>query len=165
MPKFTFNLEAVLKQRAAAERTKQLAVAGLEQERLAAEEAIRSSQREIDAEKAEMREMLAPGGGAVDLRGVRMQAARSLFAVGEASRAVFKLGGTMKRLDAARGELLRAATARKAVEALRERRYEVWLDEQKRREDAALDEMAVIRGSRTQANTGSVAGTPRSEAA
>jgi hypothetical protein len=94
-----------------------------------------------------------------------MQAARSLFAVGEASRAVFKLGGTMKRLDAARGELLRAATARKAVEALRERRYEVWLDEQKRREDAALDEMAVIRGSRTQANTGSVAGTPRSEAA
>jgi flagellar biosynthesis chaperone FliJ len=161
MPKFRFNLEAVLKQRAAAERTKQLAVAGLEQERLAAEEAILAAQREIDAEKNEMRGMLAPGGGAVDLRGVRMQAARSLFAVGEASRAIYRLGGTMKRLDAARGELLRATTARKAVETLRERRYEAWMDEQKRREDAALDEMAVIRGSRTTPDSGA----PTSEAA
>jgi flagellar export protein FliJ len=154
MPKFTFQLQAVLKQRAAAEQTKQLAVAALEQERLAAEEAIRSAQREIDSEKAEMRDMLRAGAGPVDLRGVRMQAARSLFAVGETSRAVFKLGGTMKRLDAARADLLRATTARKAVETLRERRYEAWMDEQKRRDDAALDEMAVIRGSRSTHDTG-----------
>jgi flagellar FliJ protein len=147
MAKFKFQLEAVLRQRAAIERTKRLAVAALETERNAAEEEIRECQRSIDREKAMMRDMLR-GGGVVDLRGVRMQAGSSLAMMGAASRAVYKLGGVQRRLELARAELLKASTARKAVETLRERRYEAWLDEQKRREDAALDEMAVIRGSR-----------------
>lgn len=145
MAKFKFQLEAVLRQRSAVERTKQLVVAGLEQERRAAEDEILECQRSIDREKGEMRDMLRVG-GVVDLRGVRMQAGSSLAMMGAASRAVFKLGGVRRKLEAARAELLRATTARKAVETLRERRYEAWLDEQKRREDAALDEMAVIRG-------------------
>ena len=145
MAKFKFQLEAVLRQRAAVERTKQLVVAGLEHERRRAEEEIVSCQRSIDREKGEMRDMLRVG-GVVNLRGVRMQAGSSLAMMGAASRAVFRLGGVHKRLDAARADLLLATTARKAVETLRERRYEAWLDEQRRREDAALDEMAVIRG-------------------
>lgn len=149
MAKFKFQLEAVLRQRTAFERTKRLAVAALETERNAAEEEIRECQRSIDREKAMMRDMLR-GGGPVDLRGVRMQAGSSLAMMGAASRAVFRLGGLQRKLDAARAELLKASTARKAVETLRERRYEAWLDEQKRREDAALDEMAVIRGSRAE---------------
>lgn len=149
MAKFKFQLEAVLKQRAAVERTKQLAVAAIEQERVAAENEISTCQQAIDREKREMRDMLAPG-ARVDLRGVRLQAGSSLAMMGAASRAVFKLAGVTKRLDLARTELLRATTARKAVETLRERRYEQWLEEQKLKESAALDEMAVIRAAAAQ---------------
>lgn len=145
MAKFKFQLEAVLRQRAAVERTKQLVVAGLEHERRSAEEEILACQRSIDRERGEMRDMLRVG-STVDLRGVRMQAGSSLAMMGAASRAVFRLGGVQRRLETARADLLRATTARKAVETLRERRYEAWMEEQRRREDAALDEMAVIRG-------------------
>lgn len=151
MPKFTFQLEAVLKQRAAVERTRQLAVASVEQERLAAEDELRACQQGIDREKRLMRDMLAPSpDGAprpVDLRGVRMQANSSLAMLGRASRGVFKLAAVHKKLEAARAELLKAATARKAVETLRERRYEAWLEEQKKLEAAAVDELAVLRGA------------------
>lgn len=150
MPQFKFQLQAVLKQRAAVERTRQLAVAAVEQERFAAEEELRACQRNIDREKREMRDMLAPGQGPVDLRSVRMQAGASLAMIGQASRGVYALAGVIKRLEVARSDLLRAATARKAVETLRERRYEAWLEEQKARESATLDEMAVIRAARVR---------------
>lgn len=150
MPKFVFQLEAVLKQRAAVERTRQLAVAAVEQERAAAEDELRQCQAGIDRERALMRDMLAPAADgssrAVDLRGVRMQAASSLSLVGRVSRGAFRLAGVHRRLDAARAELLKATTARKAVETLRERRYEEWVAEQKKKEAAALDELAVLRG-------------------
>ncbi len=48
----------------------------------------------------------------------------------------------MRRLEAARGELLRAAAARKAVELLRERQREQWRQEMGRREIADLDDIA-----------------------
>ena len=142
MAKFHFQLEAVLKQRLALERTKQLAVAGVEQERLAAEEELVACQQGIDRERRLMREMLRPAedgsSRAVDLRGVRMQAGSSLALLGQASRGVFRLAAVHKRLEAARSELLKATTARKAVETLRERRYEAWVEEQKKKEAAAI---------------------------
>lgn len=151
MAKFIFQLEAVLKQRLAIERTRQLAVAGVEQERLAAENDLLECQQGIDREKRLMREMLgpAPDGSprSVDLRGVRMQAGSSLAMLGRASRGVFRLAAVHKKLEAARADLLKAATARKAVETLRERRYEAWLEEQKKKEAAAMDELAVLRGA------------------
>lgn len=151
MAKFIFQLEAVLKQRVAIERTKQLAVAGVEQERLAAENDLLECRQAIDRERRLMREMLAPAPDgsprAVDLRGVRMQAGSSLAMLGRASRDVFKLAAVHKKMEAARAELLKAATARKAVETLRERRFEAWVEEQKKKEAAVLDELAVLRGA------------------
>jgi flagellar FliJ protein len=151
MPKFVFQLEAVLKQRAAVERTRQLAVAAVEQERAAAEEELRECQAGINRERALMRDMLAPAadGSArrVDLRGVRMQASSSLSLVGRISRGAYRLAGVHRRLEAARADLLKATTARKAVETLRERRYEEWVNEQKKKEAAALDELAVLHGA------------------
>jgi flagellar biosynthesis chaperone FliJ len=45
---------------------------------------------------------------------------------------------------------MRAAVRRRAVELLRERRFQDWLDEQRRKEQAAGDELAVMRASRPE---------------
>ncbi len=145
MAKFIFKLEPVLRQRKAIEREKQLALATLERERVRIEEEIRGIQHQIRSEKELMRDHLTPG-ASVDLRGVRMQAGAQLRLVLEAQQAVFKLAGLHKRVEAARSELIAATKARRAVELLRERRYEQWVQEQKQREAAMLDEIAVVRG-------------------
>src|SRR5690242_8497657 len=106
MSKFIFELEAVLKQRLAVEREKQLAVATLERERAELEESIRGYQRDLTLEKEELRDQLAAekSGGAtlLDLRGVRFQAGASLRIITLAQRAVVRLAGTHKKIDVAR---------------------------------------------------------------
>lgn len=168
MAGFVFELEAVLDQRLMVEQQKRLVVAALERERLSIEGVIRGCQRAITRERDDLRARLrtaqrdgrgetlrsdlgaaAAGGDGLDMRSVRLQAAASLQFVAKAQRAVLQLAGVCKRLDAARLELLGAATRRKAVELLRERRREEWRTEQARREDAALDELNVMRASRS----------------
>jgi len=163
MPKFRFELEAVLKARLAAERQKQLALARLEQERLQIEDYIRTCQRQIRAETQDLRDHLANereasieqrreswrgdtnDGGGVDIRAVKLQASAALHQVGEAQRAVLQLAGVHTRIERARLELLEATTARKAVEALKERRFEAWREAQNKSEAAMLDEISVMR--------------------
>jgi flagellar export protein FliJ len=77
-----------------------------------------------------------------------MQANASLHLVARAQQAVLELAGLHRRIDAARLELLKATTDRKAVELLKERRRREWVDEQRRREDAELDEINVMRHGR-----------------
>ncbi len=149
MRKFVFSLEAVLTQRAAVERTKQLAVAVIERERRDAEEEIRGHQRDFEMRRTEVRGMLAPG-TPVDLRGVRMQAGSTLHVLSQTSRSALRLAGVHNRLAISRAELLRVTTARKAVERLRERRLEEWRAEEKKREAAAADELSVMRGNGSQ---------------
>jgi flagellar export protein FliJ len=156
MARFQFQLEAVLEQRRSVERTRQVAVAELERQRMDAEDRIRGLQRQIVVEKEDLRDALStprPGAravGGVDLRHVRLQAGASLHLIGKAQHAVVQLAGLLKRLDGARLELVRATTRRKAVEVLKERRYEQWRDEQRRRENAALDELSVMRAPRQE---------------
>jgi flagellar export protein FliJ len=154
VPKFHFELEVVLEQRRAVERTRQLAVAALERQRMDLEDRIREFQRQIVSEKQDLREALSVGGSgggvAVDLRHVRMQAGASLRLVGKAQHTVIQLAGVHKRLEASRQELVHATTRRKAVEVLKERRFELWKSEEKRREDGALDELSVMRSGRQE---------------
>jgi len=153
MARFVFELTAVLKQRLAVEREKQLIVAAHERERARVEGLIRGFQSEIVREKQELRDQLVleqagPGGVMVDLRGVRFQAGVSMRLVARAQHAVIQLAGVHKRLDAARLDLLEATTRRKAVEVLRDRRFEEWQAEQRRRENAAADELSVMSAAR-----------------
>lgn len=151
MPKFRFELEAVIKQRLAIERQKQLVLADLERTRLVLEDKLRNFQASITAEKNDLRETLAPTTqpatqskpAAVDLRHVRMQANMSLHLVAKAQQTVFQLAAVHRRLEAARKDLLAATTRRKAVEKLKERRYEQWRAEQASLEARVLDEIAV----------------------
>lgn len=159
MAKFIFELEPVLELRRSVERTKQLVVAELERERLAIEDRIRAFQRQIVAERRDLRDHLEsqrgaspadtePAAGGVDLGAVRLQANASLHLVGRAHQEVLKLAGVHRKLDAARVELLAATTQRKAVEVLRDRRREAWMAEQRRRESLALDEISTMRAAR-----------------
>ncbi|MDX2114377.1 MAG: flagellar FliJ family protein [Planctomycetota bacterium] len=149
MPRFVFKLEAVLEQRRHAERQKQRAVAALEAARQELEAAIARGQREIRACKEDLRALLgASAAGPVELAPVRLQAVASLHAQARTQRLALKLAGVYKQLDAARAELLSAATARKAVELLRERRLAEWKRDLARRENAELDEIATIRAAR-----------------
>lgn len=149
MPRFVFELDPVLEQRAREEREHQKAVADLERQRTALEDEIRACQRAIDQERDDLRTLLgAGGGGAVDLRGARMQAGASLHHMARAQRAVLKLAGLHKRIGIARAALLEATKRRKAVENLRERRYEQWKREQHAAEARELDDLSVMRFGR-----------------
>lgn len=154
MARFKFNLQAVLKQRLAVERQEQLKVAALEQQRLTIENEIRAFQATLQREKSDLREALSrersaedePG---VDLRGVRLQANAALHIVAKAQQSVLRLAAVHQRLDAARLDLLAATTSRKGVETLRDRRFEAWQTEEKRKEGNVLDELSVMRAART----------------
>jgi flagellar FliJ protein len=148
MAKFRFQLDAVLRQRLAIERQKQLGVAELERERVEMENQIRTLQSSLATEKQTMREALAPKADPILLRDVRAQANASLHLVARAQQTVLKLAGVHARLDRARRDLLEAVTQRRAVETLKQRRYEAWLLEQRGVEARALDEMAVMRAGR-----------------
>ena len=67
---------------------------------------------------------------------------------GTAQRTVLELAGLLRRLESARAELLEAAKRRKAVELLKDRRFEEWRSDQNRRELAAVDELAVMAAGR-----------------
>lgn len=143
MAKFRFELEAVLKQRLAVERQKQLALGELDRVRLGLEERLRGFQRSIMSEKQDLRTALTPG-GILNPAGVRMQANMSLHYVSKAQQAVYQLAVLHRKLEIARKELLDAATRRKAVEKLRERRYEAWRIAEATKEAATLDEIGVM---------------------
>ncbi len=147
MARFVFEFEAVLKQRLAEEREKQLAMAVVERERIAIEDQLRGTQQEIESEKGELRAALGTG-ASVDLATVRQQAGAALGRVKRAQQLVLKLAGVHKRLDAARLELLLATTRRKAMETLKEKRLEAWNAERNRLEANAMDEITIMRAAR-----------------
>lgn len=159
MARFVFELEAVLRQRESEELRAQVRVANVEAERVALERRIRASHEFAQGERELMREFLgegmalgeARGAGVlarVDVEAARRQAGAINHAMGEAQRAVIQLAGVHRRLEQARAELVRCATRRKAVEALRERRWQAYEAEAKRREGAAADELNITRGAR-----------------
>lgn len=147
MAKFVFELEAVLEQRRGVERTKQLAVAAVDRQRIELEQRLAGCRERLDGERRELREELA-GGGSVDMGRARRQAGATLHVLAEAQRTLLQLAGVQTRLEAARRELIEATTRRRAVEVLRERRFEEWKREESRRDAAAVDELAVMRAAR-----------------
>ncbi len=142
MARFRFELQAVLDQRERIEQARQKVVAELEAQRVGLEDVIRRCQENLVRERQEMKAMLE----AADLRGVRFQAAAAGRLTVTAQRAVLELAGVHKRLEAARLSLLEASRSKRAVELLKERRFEEWKYAQNKVEAAALDELVVMRG-------------------
>ncbi|HPO93797.1 MAG TPA: flagellar export protein FliJ [Phycisphaerales bacterium] len=139
---FRFQLQPVLEQRERQEREQQRRVALIEGERVALENRLREIQGQIEAAKGELRGRLGRDGTTVVVRDVRFQAGATLALLVQAQSTALALAGTLKRLEAARGELLKATTARKAVQLLKDRRYAQWRLERERKEAAEVDEIA-----------------------
>jgi flagellar protein FliJ len=144
MPRFRFELQAVLDHRQRQEREHQRIVADLERQRVALESTIRACQNGLSEERGHMRALLA----AADVRGARQQIAAASRLTAQAQRAVLELAGLHKRIEAARAVLLEATKRRKAVELLKERRLEEWSRAMNKKEADAIDEIAVMRAAR-----------------
>ena len=154
MVRFVFELEAVLEQRRREEETHQRAVAELERERIALEDEIAERRERIRGEHEALRTELGrvrEGDtvfGGVNVSDLRLQAHASLTEIARAEASVRTLAGLCERLDTARLGLLEAMTRRRALEVLRERRYEAWKLEGVRRENAEADDLTVLRAGR-----------------
>lgn len=170
MRPFRFRLDPVLDQRRRREREAQVGVARLESERAAAESRLRAIQREFDDVRAELRQALggarhalaaapattAQASGLVTARALSFD---SLHLTRRAQAAAIEMAGILRRQEVARAELLRAASARKAVTLLRERALELHRRELQRREAAELDELVVMRhGRESDGSAGSTIG-------
>ena len=156
MAAFRFKLEPVLELRRRAEREQQMQVAAVERERAELEDALRTVNGKLEAERRDWRDRVAgqaegpAGGGAVDLGGVKRQATASVGLIAQAQRLVLQLAGVHTRLERAREALREVSTQRRAVEVLRERQLEAWTLEQTRREARELDDLTVMRHGREQ---------------
>lgn len=145
MARFVFRLQALLDQRLHIEREKQRAVASFERQRVDIERAIAGRQSIIRGCKDDLRALLAASPGGADMRDVRLQAGASLSAQAHTQRLALQLAGVYQRLEGARRELRAATARRRAVELLKQRRFEAWRREQNRIETAELDEIATQR--------------------
>lgn len=159
MAKFRFELETLLEQRRRVEDARRLEVATVERERLAIEEEIRAAQRALGEQKRDLRDALSPGGAprGVDVAGVRLQSHASLHATASLQRLAARLGGVLQKLERARAGLLRATADRKAVELLRQRRFEAWKRGEDKKEAASVDDMVNARVARRDGSDWSAA--------
>lgn len=145
MPRFRFLLEGLLKARHAAEQEKLRAVAEIERERLAIEDQLRRQQQDFAANRQELRDALV---GTVNAHALRLHAASAIQQMRLAQRSVLELAGTHKRLESARAALIEASRARRAIELLRERRFELWRASLDKAEADMLDELAVFAAAK-----------------
>ncbi len=149
MARFVFSLQPVLKARRRSEETFQRDVAGIERERMRLEEILRGHQRSLVSNKDVRRAGLT---GLIEVRDLRLQANSSLQIMRRAQQIVLELAGVYKRLEAARTRLIEAARRRRAIEFVRDRRYEQWKAALNKAETAALDELAVIAAARKESD-------------
>ena len=144
---FTFKLEPVLKMRKHAENLLRREVAQLEQAKTALEDGLRSRQQRLSDSKKSVRDQLV---GSLDLSHVRLQASAAMGIMRDAQRNVIELAGLHRQLEEARSKLAGAAQERRAIELLRERRYDEWRSDLNRKEEAAYDDMSTTRACHFQ---------------
>ncbi|MHC4218874.1 MAG: flagellar export protein FliJ [Planctomycetota bacterium] len=149
MPKFTFRLEPLLKARRRAEQDAQRAVAQLQRQRMVLEDTLRNFQRKISHGKESLRGALA---GSIDMRSLRLEAGASLHLVRKAQQVVLQMAGLNQQQETARVGLIEARKHRRALELLREQRYEQWKRALNKAEDARLDELATNAAARKEAD-------------
>jgi flagellar biosynthesis chaperone FliJ len=163
MARFVFKLQPVLDQRLREERERKIEVARLEKERVDYEGRLRRQQGFISESKGALRDAMggaghraasvSEGGHRVNPSLLRLQATNALHLNYRAHQTVLGLAGLHKRLEEARGRLAEASKARRAIELLRERRYEEWRRERERRERIDTDELVTARAARTTGDT------------
>jgi len=120
-------------------------VAVVERERIGLEDELRRYQQAIVSDKQQLRGSMT---GSLDMRSLRLTAGVTLHVIRKAQQVVLKLAGVSQRMESARTALLETMTRRRAIELLREKRFDQWKVVQSKAETAALDELAVGRAAR-----------------
>ncbi|MCA9281357.1 MAG: flagellar FliJ family protein [Phycisphaeraceae bacterium] len=154
MAKFRFPLQALLEHRSRIERDHRVLVAQAERARVDAENEVRSRQQSIVSIKDDLREALSPEAGSINLREARLQANASLHATLRTQQSALQLAGAMRRVDGARAALVEAAKERRALELLRDRRFEAWKQRMNKAETNELDDIANARAARGDEDEG-----------
>ncbi|MHC5006805.1 MAG: flagellar export protein FliJ [Planctomycetota bacterium] len=149
MAKFVFRLEPLLKARRRAEQNEQRAVAEIERQRMALEDMLRAHQRNISHGKETLRGSLA---GTLDMRALRLEAGAGLHLVRKAQQVVLQLAGLGQRQETARAKLIEATKRRRALELLKERRFEQWKKRLDKAETAQIDELVTNAAARKEAD-------------
>ena len=149
MAAFRFKLQALLDLRIREEETSRKAFSTLMGQKTDIEQRLIGHQRMIQDGKELMRSGMV---GTVDTRALRMQSHAALGLMREAQAAAIALAGLGKRIQGARAELDAARSRRRAVELLRERRFEEWKLQEDRREVAALDDLAISSAFRRESD-------------
>lgn len=147
MAKFVFRLEPLLTVRRRAEDDARRAVAVLQRERLKLEAELRRRQQDIVAGKDRLRGTLT---GRLDMGVLRLGAGSTLNVIRQAQQLALKLAGLGKRMESVRQVFLEARVRRRAIELLRERRFDQWKAALEKAETAALDELAVSAAARRE---------------
>lgn len=147
MARFVFRLQPLLRARRRAEQARQRAVAEVVRERLDLEDQLRRRQEQITQGKQALGDRLV---GMLDVRLLRDQAGATMLYLRKARQLALELAGTHRRLEAAREELIEATKRRRALDLLRDRRFEQWKADLDKADTAALDELAVIAAARRE---------------
>ena len=145
MPLFQFNLEPVLFQRRTREEESQRELAKVMRQRMILLAQLRQMQQTITDSKQALGHSLV---GKVDLNQTAQFARYSGQVSVRAHAFVAKLATLERQIQKAQQEFNQAVRARKVLERLRERRYQLWLAQEHRREAAELDELATQRYAR-----------------
>jgi flagellar protein FliJ len=140
MPRFVFQLEGLLRHRRRLERERQRDMALLQREARQLEEELRGLGEAMSATTADVRKTRLIGKLDMPfLAGHR----RYLAAMQRKGQGLIqRLALLTPQIETRRQALVAAAKERKAIEKLRERRRDVWLADQARRETADLDEVS-----------------------
>jgi flagellar FliJ protein len=147
MSRFRFKLDPLLRARRMAEEAEQRAVAAIERERLGLQQRLRECQARITQRRDGLRAQLS---GSLNMLDLRQQAGTTLHALRRAQQVTLELAAVHKRLETARAKLIEASKQRRAIERLRERRFDQWKHAQNKAEIAAMDELAVIAAARKE---------------
>ncbi|MCA9283929.1 MAG: flagellar FliJ family protein [Phycisphaerales bacterium] len=145
MPRFRFQLEPLLKARRRAEEQRQIELARLEAERTRLEHLIRQRQEDLSEGREALRGVLV---GRLDAAALRLHAGSAVQVMRQGHQLVLRMAGVTKSIVRAREALAEAAKQRRAIELLRERRFEEWRQGLDRAENNALDELAVMAAGR-----------------
>ena len=119
-------------------------LAQLMQRRASIEHRLKSEHASMQGRHKGMRHQLV---GRLDATMIRVHAQSSVRHQRNLHRAILELAGLEGHLNNARKAVQDACIERKAVELLREKRHQEWLDDMNARESRELDEMAMQRAS------------------
>lgn len=172
MPRFHFQLDPLLRQRRRQEQALQAALAEIERERADIEAAAHRLTRAAQSSRDALRDSLDPSvpkntpsthltgatppapapppnpvSARIDPAQARWQATAAGAADVKARQLAIKLAGVLKRRDDARDRLAQAAAQRRAVESLREQRLQSFNRDQRRREEASIDDINNARNA------------------